>query len=107
MRQRAYPRLQWPRLAVGGFALLLMLLMVFHARVGTFALNVHHTAASHADHSRQPCLDSTSFDSTVPRSGFSLLVVPHYARQSLRLNLIRYSGGPREFRLYNRPPPLS
>jgi len=106
MTLRRYRRLYWFRFAVGAFALGLILLMAFHAPVGALASTGQHTAGSHADHYRQPCLDSASFDSTLPQSGFSLVFLPHCAHQSLRSNRIIYSARPTEFRLYNRPPPL-
>ena len=107
MHPQNYPRLQWFRLAVAVVALCLMLVTALHAPVGALVANGQHTAGSLADHARQPCLDSPSFDWTVPQSGFVLVCQPHRSQDSLSLNPIAYSAGPAEFRLYNRPPPLS
>lgn len=107
MLSRHHLRRHWPRLTVAGFALCLMLLMVFHAPVGAFAFSGQHTAGSHVDHPRQPCLDSASFDSTLPETGFSLAVLPHSTRQTKPCNQVAWAPNPSEFRLYNRPPPVS
>ncbi len=100
-------RLQWFRLAVTAVALCLMLVTALHAPGGVLVANGQHTAGSLADHAKQPCLDSSSFDWTVPQNGFVLVSQPHRTQDSLSLNPIAYSPGPAEFRLYNRPPPLS
>lgn len=84
-----------------------MLLMAFHSPAGALAFNGQHTAGSHVDRSRQPCLDSPGFDSTLPQSGFCLVFLPQPTRQPLRSNRMAYADTPSEFRLYNRPPPLS
>jgi hypothetical protein len=103
---RSHRRFDWSRLAVAGFALCLMLLLTLHAPMGALGFTAQHTAGSHADHSRQPCLDSASFDSTLPEAAFSLAFVSHSTRLPVRVNVIAYSTSLTEFRLYNRPPPL-
>ena len=107
MHSQSYPRLQWFRLAVGAFALCVMLVTALHGPVGLLVASGQHTAGSLADHAKQPCLDSPDFDWTVPQGGFSLVFQPHRSQHSLGPNLVAYSPGPTEFRLYNRPPPLS
>ena len=84
-----------------------MLLMAFRAPAEVLAVTAQHTAGSLASHGKQPCLDTPAFDWTVPQSGFSLLFQPHREQYSLGPLPVQYSPGPIEFRLYNRPPPLS
>lgn len=107
MPSQSYRRFGWFRFAVGAFALCLMLVTALHAPAGVLAATAQHTAGSLASHGKQPCLDSPGFDWTVPQSGFALLYQPHRAQHALGLSPIQYSPGPVEFRLYNRPPPLS
>ncbi|HLK33811.1 MAG TPA: hypothetical protein VKT29_12020 [Terriglobales bacterium] len=65
-----------------------------------------HTIHYQVTHRNQPCLDSSAFDSTVPRASFSLLLLPAASRPAMPLDLVTYLDGPSEFGLYNRPPPL-
>jgi hypothetical protein len=105
---QSHYRFGWFRFAVGAFALCLMLLTALHAPVGVLSAGRQNTATSLGTHARQPCLDSPGFDWTVPQSGFPLFFQsPHRARRSLAFNSIACSSRPSEFRLYNRPPPLS
>jgi hypothetical protein len=107
MRPQSHPRLGWVRFAVGAFALGLMLVSALRAPAGVLAATAQHTAGSLASHGKQPCLESPGFDWTVPQNGFSLLYEPHRAHYALGSIPVQYSPGPVEFRLYNRPPPLS
>jgi hypothetical protein len=108
LRPLSHRRLRWFRFAVGAFALALMVFVALHAPVGVLASAGQHTAASLGNHARQPCLDSPSFDWTVPQSDVSLILrVPRCARRSSGLNQVTYSPSPVEFPLSNRPPPLS
>ena len=108
MHPQSYRRIGWFRFAVGAFALALMVFTVLHSPVGMVAAGRQHTAGSSADHARQPCLDAPGFDWTVPPGGACLaLKSPHRAQCSLGRNSVTYSPRPTEFRLYNRPPPLS
>jgi hypothetical protein len=105
---QSYRRVRWFRFAVGAFALALMVFTALHAPVSVLAASGQHTAGSSADHARQPCLDAPGFDWTVPQSGVRLLLrTPRRVQRAFGLNLVTYSPGPTEFRLYNRPPPLS
>jgi hypothetical protein len=104
----SYCRLRWFRFAVGAFALVLMVFVALHAPVGVVAFAGQHTAASSGSHARQPCLDSPSFDWTVPNSGvYVVLRAPRPARRSPGFGPATYSPASPEFQLYNRPPPLS
>ncbi len=107
MDPQNHPRFRWFRLGVGAFALCLMVVTALHTPVGVLANGGQHTAGSLGNHAKQPCLDSAGFDWTVPQSGFLLLFQPHRSQHSLGTQPIAYSPGPIEFRLYNRPPPLS
>jgi hypothetical protein len=84
-----------------------MVVTALHTPVGVIAASGQHTAGSFVDHGKQPCLDSPGFDWTVPQTRFSLVSQPRLTQQSLGINLIAYSSRQDEFRLYNRPPPLS
>lgn len=107
MHRHSYQRFRWLRFAAGAFALCLMLYTALHTPGGVLVASGQHTAVSHAAHAKQPCLDSPGFDWSVPQAGFALVSQPHQVQRPLGVNLIAYSLGPREFRLYNRPPPLS
>lgn len=108
MHSQGYRRVRWFRFAVGAFALALMVFTALHAPMSVLAASRQHTAGSLGDHARQPCLDAPGFDWTVSHSGACLaLQSPHRAQCSLGRNSVTYSPGPSEFRLYNRPPPLS
>lgn len=107
MNRQSHIRFRWIRVAVGAFALCLMVVTALHTPVGVIAASGQHTAGSFVDHGKQPCLDSPGFDWTVPQTRFSLVSQPHLTQQSLGINLIAYSSRQDEFRLYNRPPPLS
>ncbi len=108
VRPSSHCRLRWFRFAVGVFALALMVFIALHAPVAVLAFAGRHTAASSGSHTRQPCLDSPSFDWTVPRSGACLILrAPRQARRSPGLNQVKYSPASTEFPLSNRPPPLS
>ena len=108
MHSQSHHRFGWFRFAVGAFALCLMVLTALHAPGGVLAAGGQNTAASLGNHARQPCLDSPGFDWTVPTSGFPLFFqAPHSARRARAVNSIAHSSRPSEFRLYNRPPPLS
>ena len=107
MNRQSHIRFRWIRVAVGAFALCLMVVTALHTPVGVIAASGQHTAGSFVDHGKQPCLDSPGFDLTVPQTRFSLVSQPHLTQQSLGINLIAYSSRQDEFRLYNRPPPVS
>ena len=107
MNRQSHIRVRWVRVAVGAFALFLMVVTALHTPVGVIAASGQHTAGSFVDHGKQPCLDSPGFDWTVPQTRFSLVSQPHLTQQSLGINLIAYSSRQDEFRLYNRPPPVS
>ena len=107
MNRQSHPRFRWLRLAVGVFALCLMVVTALHTPVGVLVASGQHTASSFVDHGKQPCLDSPGFDWTVPQSRFSPVFQPRRAQHSLGINRIAYSPRSDEFRLYNRPPPLS
>ena len=108
MRLSSYRRVRWFRFAVGAFALVLMVFIALHAPAGMLASAGQHTAASSGNHARQPCLDSPSFDWTVPNSSVNLVLrAPRTTRRSHGLNQVRYSAASTEFSLYNRPPPLN
>lgn len=107
MNRQSHPRFRWLRLAVGAFALCLMVVTALHTPVGVLVASGQHTAGSFVDHGKQPCLDSPGFDWTVPQTRFSLVFQPRRTQHSLGINLIAYSPRQDEFRLYNRPPPLS
>jgi len=107
MHRQSYQRLRWFRFAVGAFALCLMVFTALHPPVGVLVAGGQHTANSFVDHAKQPCLDSPGFDWSVPQGGFALLFQPHKVQRPLGVNLIAYNPRPDEFRLYNRPPPLS
>jgi hypothetical protein len=105
--RRAHHRFRWFRFGASAFALCLMVVIALHAPVAV-ASTGQHTAGRLAGHLRQPCLDLPGFDWTVPHNGPSLVFQsPERARLSHILNPIAYCSGPAEFRLYNRPPPLS
>lgn len=107
MHPRHHSRLRWFRLGVGVFALCLMVLTALHAPVGVLASPGQHTAGSLASHGKQPCLDSPGFDWTVPQGRFSLVFLPDRTQGVLVANPVAYSPRAAEFRLYNRPPPIS
>jgi hypothetical protein len=99
--------LQFCRFAVGAFALGLMLLVATRAPAGPLAGQYQHTVHYQGQRANQPCFDSATFDWTVPRAAFPPVLVPDVTRQTLHPIPIAFSPGPSEFRLYNRPPPLS
>ena len=107
MHSQSHGRFGWFRFAVGAFALCLMLFTAVHAPAEVLVATAQHTAGSLAGHGKQPCLDAPGFDWTVPQSGFSLLFEPHRVQNGLGQLSVQYSPAPIEFRLYNRPPPLS
>lgn len=107
MQRHSYQRLRWFRFVVGAFALCLMVVSALHPSGGVIAARGQHTAGSFIDHAKQPCLDSPGFDWSVPQARFGLVFQRHEAQHFLGINLIAYSPRPDEFRLYNRPPPLS
>ncbi|HSB74858.1 MAG TPA: hypothetical protein VLC12_04360 [Terriglobales bacterium] len=84
-----------------------MLLTALRAPVGALAASGQPMAGSSVNHAKQPCLDSPAFDWTVPRSGLNLVFQPRETSHALVSSSVAYIPGTREFRLYNRPPPLS
>ena len=84
-----------------------MLVTTARAPAEAVASGLQHAIHSQAGHANQPCLDSTSFDWTVSQTTFSLVSLPRCTRPVLRPDATCDSPGPSEFRLYNRPPPLS